>query len=565
MRKAKYLAVVLAALMMIALVAGCNKEEATTTTTQAAPSTTLGTVASASATTSGNTQTTRNDAIDNTGRLYGGTLVVRANSDPGSFNPLMQADDYASAMNQNIYNKIVTLDNDYEICPDLAKSWEISEDGLTYTFKFYENVTWHDGVPFTANDVKWSLDAVIKYEGWLAPYLSAIDNIECPDDYTMVIHMAQLDAPMLGFLAWYGNQIVAQHVYDEGENTDWFSNPANQNPIGTGPFKFVEWTTGVSVELEANENYFHGRPYVDRLIFVIVPDASTAWQSFVNGEIDITSIPSAEIANAMKNPDYNVRQFASPSCYYMAFNFQQEIFHDVDLRTAIAKCVDRDALVTRAFSGVAYPGYTYYTPAIAWACNLEARAPEYDMEGAEELLAKYPKDANGVRFNFDIDCFQSQQVADMVAIMKEDLAKVGINVTHVASEILAWEEKVMRARDFDMAITNGSNLPDPHNLQYRYHSTSTSSITGGMYFEEVDYGIDHGRTVANVEERAKVYFEMQQFMADNVVSIPLIDPVSTQVWRKNLDGHPQSEEAREFGVTFNSYWLTRFNDPSYIG
>lgn len=112
---------------------------------------------------------------------------------------------------------------------------------------------------------------------------SAIESIDCPDVNTVILHLSQPDAALLGFLAWYACQIIPKHIY---EGTDWTTNPANQAPIGTGPFKFVEWNQGVSVTLEANEDYFKGRPYVDKLVIQFISDANTAEQALLNGEAD---------------------------------------------------------------------------------------------------------------------------------------------------------------------------------------------------------------------------------------------------------------------------------------
>ena len=175
----------------------------------------------------------------------------------------MESDDPATTVNHNVFNKLVTMNYDYEICPDLAKEWTISEDGLTYTFYLHEGVKWHDGVPFTSEDVKFTIEAVLENNGRMAAEWGAIEEVECPDENTVILHLSRPDSALLGFLAWYACQIIPKHIY---EGTDWTTNPANQAPIGTGPFKFVAWNQGVSIELEANEDYFLGRPYVDKLV-----------------------------------------------------------------------------------------------------------------------------------------------------------------------------------------------------------------------------------------------------------------------------------------------------------
>jgi len=298
----------------------------------------------------------------------------------------------------------------------------------------------------------------------------------------------------------------------------------------------------------------------------MVPDTSTAWQSFLNGEIDITSPPAAEIPNVLNNPDLTTFQYASPSCYYMGFNHGRELLQDINVRKAIAMCVDRPSIVSRAFNGFAFEGWTYYTPVIAWASNPNANPPALDIEGAAELLETngYKVGSDGYRISVVLEHFQNQNVSDMVAVMKEDMAKAGINLIQSSSELQAWTQKVQKDYDFDLSITNGAQGPDPNQIMNRYYSKGTSSIFGPISIPEIDAWCEAGKGVADTAKRGEIYFEMQQYLADNVISVPLTNIMSTVTWRKTLDGHPNSPEGRAVGVSFANYSLTRFNDPDLI-
>ncbi len=146
----------------------------------------------------------------------------------------------------------MTVDN--SVVPDLATDWEFSEDGLTLTFNLRENVKWHDGEPFTSNDVVWTFTQVLK-EGYQSNTLGMIDSVSADGDYKAVFHLNQPDASVVSVLSWLGTWIMPAHLY---EGTDWTQNEHNMHPIGTGPFKFVKYTPGVSIEMERNEDYWDG-------------------------------------------------------------------------------------------------------------------------------------------------------------------------------------------------------------------------------------------------------------------------------------------------------------------
>lgn len=271
----------------------------------------------------------------------GGTFIIAHWGDPISFNPDAKVDDAGNGIYGCIFSKLITLDADYNVIPDLAESWEVSEDGLTYTFHLRKGVKWHDGHPFTSADVAWTLNQIRTHKeapAW--KNLVDVEDIETPDDYTVIIKLSKPYAPFLGFLAWYGTWIMPQHLYaitENGSPVDWLSNPHNQNPVGTGPFKFAEWVKGDHVTVEKNPDYFLGEPYVDKIVFKILPDENTALQAFLNGEVDYDgNVSNAQISILKRVPGVVVKMKPAPSRYYIAFNIGGR-----DMATVIKEQLDK--------------------------------------------------------------------------------------------------------------------------------------------------------------------------------------------------------------------------------
>ena len=196
-------------------------------------------------------------------------LIYAVQGDPQSFNPDMKSDDYAYSANQNIYSRLVKLNANDQILPDLAESWEFSEDGLTLTFHLHEGMKWHDGEPFTSADVKWTLDTMKEQKWTKSDSVASVTSIECPDDNTVVLNLSQRDVAIVAKLGWYATFIMPEHIWNDPQYSDFVSNPAAWNPIGTGPYKFEKYEAGVGTTLVKNEEYFGGQPIIEKLIFQV--------------------------------------------------------------------------------------------------------------------------------------------------------------------------------------------------------------------------------------------------------------------------------------------------------
>src|SRR5690606_11721298 len=185
-------------------------------------------------------------------------------------------DDAGIMIFQNLFNKLVTLDDQYQVIPDLADDWHISEDGLTYTFYLHPEARWHDGQPATSADVKRTYAAILANQGLAAGSLAVIGAVETTADHAVVLRRKGPNAPRRYIRAWAGVDIMPKHLCEGSE--DWLSSEAAQQPVGSGPFRFASARLDEHVTLVANPDYFRGAPYLDRLVYTIVPDPQTAAQ-----------------------------------------------------------------------------------------------------------------------------------------------------------------------------------------------------------------------------------------------------------------------------------------------
>ncbi|MBI5305909.1 MAG: hypothetical protein HY868_27520 [Chloroflexi bacterium] len=476
-------------------------------------------------------------------------------TEPVSLNPNLRSDDGAFSVAQNVYNKLLTLDADYRVIPDLAETWEVSADGLTYTFHLAKNARWHDGKSLTSADVKWTFEALRQSQASGGEAANRILAIETPDAQTVVMRLKQVWSPFIPTLAWYGTFVLPSHVFAGG---DWTKNPANDKPIGTGPFKFVEWVKGDHITLAANRDYFKRGPYLDQVTYRVLKDSSTAGDLIARGEADYTlARPAFETIRVLQNaPAVIVKTFLHPARFYAGFNFRRKPFDDLRVRQAVSMALDRPMIVDRAVLGYGIPGEGFYTPAIPWAFDPEARVPDGDIAAAEKLLdqAGLARHANGTRAQWTLLAFNASPFKEIALAMQTDLQRVGIELEPVLLATTDWNARVFTEKNFDLALTNGSQGPDPDNLNYRFGSKSGYQFMGYAN-PELDAALDEGARLTKLEDRARAYFRAQEILARDLVFLPIMENVQFIIYRADVTGLPQVQ-ARGL-VTFQDYSLVR--------
>lgn len=400
----------------------------------------------------------------NQNQAYGGTLIISNRVEPKTLNPDVDMD-YESYFitHAGVYNRMVALNlSTGDIHPDLAESWEMSPDATSVTFELHPDAKWHDGEPVTSKDVEWTFNKIIQERAWQSTLLDQIEEMETPDEHTIII---RLKTPNAAFVARLGELngpvILPMHIY---EGTDWKTNPNNEKPIGSGSFKFVDWVKGSHIELVANEDYHWGRPYVDRLIVRFIPSQSVDMAALESDEIQYMSQspPFAELARLSENPSLKVVNQTSSTMIWVAFNLEKDLFQDIRVRKAIAMAIDEEDIANRVYLGTCPVAEGAYLTN-SWVYNPDAVEPSYDPAEAERLLdeAGYKKNAQGKRFAITITDSITMGFAESNQVIKEQLAKIGIDVTIESIEWGSFTEKVLKKYDFDIALVGGPHGPDP--------------------------------------------------------------------------------------------------------
>jgi peptide/nickel transport system substrate-binding protein len=476
-------------------------------------------------------------------------LVLSMNYEPKFWNINYDYDGGALYLNQNVLSKLVAYDYvTWELHPDLAESWEVSPDGLEYTFNLREGVLWHDGEPFTSADVKWTIDSLIE-EGDAATaykYVASVEEVQTPDDFTVVFKLKEPDATFMdGQAAYYGFNILPKHLY---EGTDVRNNPHNFEPVGTGPFKLVEHVPGSHALMEANEDYYGPVPYYDEMVCRFIQNRPTAMAALEAGELDYStsSPPPGEVARLQALPHIEVDATPALIIMWFGFNFDREELADQRVRQAIVHAIDRDEIASKLYLGSVEPANTPYISLVEWAHNPDARMPEYDPEKAEQLLdeAGYERGSDGTRFSLTYTAFIASiwggpEQAEMI---KQYLGDVGIDVTVEVLEFALFNEKIRNKREFDLVSSGGIWGPDP-NEYYNFVGSNGVRNVMGYSNERVDELFELGKRTVDQDERKEYYYEIQEIVAEEVPLCPIIEYAYNRPYRTGLRGFWWQSEA----------------------
>ena len=479
------------------------------------------------------------DPSANVGENGGGTFIVNMGADPTTFNPVLKGDDDGHLIYQNVFDGLLELNINSEVIPGLAESWDISDDGLVYTFHLAEGVKWHDGEPFTSADVKYTYERIMSDNGFNGATLSnALESIECPDDNTVVLNLKSADATLLGSLAWYEHFIIPKHIYEN--EADWATcEAATRKPIGTGAFKFVDYQQGSSITLEKNPDYFRGAPKVDRLIFSIIPDDATAVQAFKNGELDLlTGVPNSDVPAMQQDPEVKMGVMTAARRYQVICNMENETMSKWEVRKAVALGINREEISQKGTGGLQAPAYGFYPPFLDWAYNADADIGERDVAQAQQLLeqAGYTKDANGMYLTLTLDVFTGGTYGDCGKVMAANLKEVGIDLKVNIIEMAAWAEKI-EAGNYELAMMAGFQGPDPDAMAKRI---GTGAVMNYSKYSnaKVDELLAKGKVLVTHEDRGACYKEVQAILAEDLPIIPIVEFAQYYACRNNNRGGP---------------------------
>ncbi|WP_162186195.1 ABC transporter substrate-binding protein [Amycolatopsis jejuensis] len=477
----------------------------------------------------------------------GGTadsVTIPFTPEPKSLNPDWQNDTGAWYPAGNIYSRLVDLDwgatAGIVAYPDLAKSWDTSPDGKTYTFHLREGVKWHDGKPLTSADVVYTYQTIQEKRYPLAQYLNGA-TITAPDPQTVVIAFAKPNVAFVPLLAqasnWYG-AILPKHLY---EGTDWTKNPANTQPVGTGPFKFVSWQRGGQVSLEANPDYFLGAPKVKKLNLVVVTNAQVAMAGFQSGQYPFVAdnlLSNYQQIKQLESGGGDTTVVRTPSLYGrdVYFNLRNSILADLRVRQAISYGIDRDAINRTAFAGLWPPDYNAGISSFAEYLNKDAQFPHFDLAKAKQLLDEsgHPAGPDGTRFTLRLTNYPSTDSTLIAQVLVEQFKAMGIAVKWQQFDLTTWLTK-LGTGDFDLSTYYVRYGPDPAAYAEHFGTGGPRNFTKYSN-QKVDALLAQAGSTTDVATRKQLYNEVQTQLVADVPYVNLFTENKFSLARKGWDG-----------------------------
>ena len=499
----------------------------------------------------------------------GGSITVAIEGEPASMDPAFDYDFVSGLAVDSVTEPLIKFcENDQKLCPNLAESWTVSPDGLTYTLKIRQGVKFHDGSTMTVDDVVFSLDRIRdpqlgSYVGWM---LAKVKDVTAPDAGTVVITLSEPDALFEYALAATAAHVVSKKFVEA--SGDKYGKP-EVGSIGTGPFKFVEWKSGDHQTLARFDDYWdkaNGGPYLDQITIKIIPEPTTRVAGLQTGEIDfiINNIPSDQYATVKAIKDVDLTFTDSYYGEWITFNMKKPPFDNVKIRQALNYAFDKKAVRELFYGADADPTKATLVNPSLWTFAKDAwqaawdQLPAYDVDLAK---AKQLLDESGVADKLngtEIAYYESTpSIKGAAEAFIDSMSKIGITIK---ARKVTYQENVAlqfgEHNDYDILVASwGSDFPDPSG-NLRPNFASENIVAGGANASDyenakVDELLAKQNTLVDKAERAKLLIEAQKLIAEDSAVIVTAYPGWPLAVNKRLTG---------YAVSSLWYWAGLFKD-----
>ncbi len=419
----------------------------------------------------------------------------------------------------NVFEGLTRIGSGGEVLPALAESWEISEDGKTYTFHLHEGVKFHDGTDLTAEDVVFSLDRARADDSTNAQkaLFAAIDGVEAVDATTVKVTLKNPQGSFLYNMGWGDAVIVAPESADGNK----------ENPVGTGPFKFANWAKGSSITIEKNPNYWGDPVALDKAEFRIIPDAAAAIPALLSGDVQaFANMPAGDaLPQIESDPRFEVVIGATEGETILSTNNKKAPFDQLKVRQAIAHALNREEIIAGTPPGLGTPIGTHFSPGNAAYLDLTGTYP-YDPAKAKELLAEagFPDG-----FDATIKLPPPAYARDGGQIVASQLRDVGINLEIIPVEWADWLDQVFKNKDYDLTIVSHTEPNDigiyaRHDYYFQYMNPEFDKVIA-----ELDVTSDEAK-------RTELYQKAQRIIAEDAVNGYMFQLPKVGVWDAKLEG-----------------------------
>ena len=497
---------------------------------------------------------------------YGGEMVQATIGEPSNLIALLATDSSSHEVAALLYVSLLKYDKNIELVPDAAESFEVLNDGKLLRFKLREDIRWTDGVPMTAEDVEFTFKLYIDPETptAYAENYKAVTAFRRTGKYTFEV---EYDQPFAKALVSWAFDILPKHLL-EGE--DLLKTKYSRQPVGAGPYVLKEWVPGERLVLEANDDYFDGRPYFDRIIYRIIPDLSTQFLELKAGNLGMMDLTALQYLFQTSGPgwdgSFNKFEYLSFGYTYLAYNFEHPFFQDKRVRQALDYAIDKDQIVGGVYFGKGVPAVGPYKPG-TWQYNTNIRPRPHDPEKARQLLAEAGwrdtdgdglLDKDGKPFAFAILTNQGNtQRIKAGIIIQQSLKDVGIKVTVRAIEWAAFIKEFVDKARFDALILGWNILQDP-DIYNVWHSSQAKER--GLNFiryknPELDDLLERGRRMLDPEKRKPIYDRVQQILHEEQPYCFLAIPMSLPI----IQARVQGIEPAPAGISHNfiRWWIPK--------
>jgi peptide/nickel transport system substrate-binding protein len=481
-----------------------------------------------------------------TGPAYGDLFIDASIGDASTLLPPLASDASSFSIIGLVYDGLIKYDGDLNLVGSLAESWEVSKDGLTITFHLRHGVKWHDGAPFTSQDVLFTYQTMVDPKtptAYSGDYLQ-VKKAEAPDKYTFRVTYPKPFAPALG--SWTLS-ILPKHLL---AGQDITKSPLGRHPIGTGPYKFAEWRAGDKISLSYNPDYFEGRPYLNGYIYLVKPDLATMFLELKAGNLDRMGLTPLQYTRQTDYPKfnrmYNKYRYMPFSYIYLGYNLEDSRFADRRVRQALTYAINKKEIIEGVLLGLGEEAYGPYKPG-TWYYNPDVPKFSYDPDKAQELLAAagWRPGADGILhkdgrpFDFTILTNQGNELRVRTAeIIQRRLLKIGIRVHIRTIEWAAFVKDFIEKGRFEAVILGWNTGLDPDQFDI-WHSSKTKP--GELNFThyknpEVDRLLEEGRHTFDREKRRQAYFKLQEILAEDQPYTFLFVPDSLPAIHKRFRG-----------------------------
>ena len=450
-------------------------------------------------------------------------LVIAVDADVDTLHP----SDYSTTIEINVLNQIfdpliyMNPDGSEDPEPRIAESWEISDDGLDYTFHIRPGIKFHDGSTLTAEDVAFSLE-MYQASDYQSANVDGLDTVEVLDENTVVCHLANPYSPfLLGVAACH----IGSKAYHDAVSIEEFAS----SPIGCGPYQYVSRTAGSNIVLSAFEDYYGGAPAIKNLTFKVIPDSTTSAIALQTGEVDFAEIESANLVMLERNPSVTIATAPTSGFTFVSMNTEKEPFSNVAFRQAINYAIDRDELIAICYDGKAEANSNICAKTRFGYSDSQPQYT-YDKEKAIALLAEA-----GIETPYDLGTILvAEKYQKIAVVLQEDLADIGLNTT-IRTEEFNTYIKSLTSGNYDLCALEMTLEGDTQQLALAFTTDWIGMANNARYSDEqMDALFAAAAVETDIEKRAEIFNEIFTKAQDEAIYAVICNPEMIYAYNANL-------------------------------